>query len=105
MSAAVSRSRARGKERLDKIVGEIESWRGHDLRRTLVSGLARLGIALPVIEKVINHTSGSFAGVVAVYQRHSFTDEKKRALQAWADHVSGLVTEGESDKVVRPARP
>ena len=34
------------------------------------SGMARLGINLPVIEKVLNHTSGSFAGIVGVYQKH-----------------------------------
>ena len=51
---------------------EIPRWTLHDLRRTAVSGMARLGIALPVIEKVVNHSSGSFAGIVGVYQRHHF---------------------------------
>jgi integrase len=65
-------------------------WVIHDLRRTLASGLARLGINLPVIEKILNHTSGSFAGVVGVYQRHSYADEKRAALDAWARFVEGL---------------
>jgi hypothetical protein len=52
--------------------------------------LAKLGIDLPVIEKVLNHSSGSFAGVVGVYQRHRFEDEKRAALDAWAAHVVGL---------------
>jgi hypothetical protein len=43
-----------------------------------------------VIEKVLNHSSGSFAGVVGVYQRHRFEDEKRAALDAWAAHVVGL---------------
>ena len=46
--------------------------------------MARLGIALPVIEKVLNHRPGSFAGIVGVYQRHTFSDEKRNALEAWA---------------------
>ena len=40
--------------------------------------MARLGINLPVIEKILNHTSGSFGGVAGVYQRHSFSDEKAK---------------------------
>jgi hypothetical protein len=53
--------------------------------------MARMGINLPVIEKVLNHTSGSFAGVVGIYQRHSFADEKRRALDAWATFIEQLV--------------
>ena len=68
----------------------LEPWRLHDLRRTVATGMARLSIDLPVIEKVLNHVSGSFAGIVGVYQRHSFADEKRRALDAWAAHVAGL---------------
>jgi hypothetical protein len=64
----------------------------HDLRRTAVSGLARLGVELPVVERVINHQSGTFRGVVGVYQRHDFAAEKRAALQRWADYVEGLVS-------------
>ena len=71
-------------------MGNIAPWRFHDLRRTVASGLARLGVNLPVIEKILNHTSGSFAGVVGVYQRHDFADEKRSALQRWADHVGSI---------------
>jgi hypothetical protein len=47
---------------------------------------------LPVIEKLLNHISGSFAGIVGIYQRHSFADEKRAAMQAWAGHIEVLVT-------------
>jgi integrase len=70
---------------------DSERWTFHDLRRTAATGMARLGISLPVIEKVLNHTSGSFAGIVGVYQRHSFADEKRTALEVWAKHVTALV--------------
>ena len=76
---------------LDQSVN-IASWTIHDLRRTVASGLAKLGTDLAVIEKVLNHTSGSFAGIVGVYQRHEFSNEKRAALQQWADHVEGLVS-------------
>jgi integrase len=75
-------------------------WVVHDIRRTVASGLARLGINLPVIEKCLNHTSGSFAGIVGVYQRHSFADEKRAALEAWARFVTALVENKPNDNVV-----
>jgi integrase len=80
----------KNKDRLDALSG-VSDWVVHDLRRTVASGMARLGISLAVIEKVLNHVSGSFAGIVSVYQRHEFAEEKRAALQKWADHVERLV--------------
>lgn len=79
---------------------ELPAWRLHDLRRTMASGMARLGINLPVIEKVLNHTSGSFGGIVGVYQRHEFADEKRRALDAWGSFVAELVDGKQGSNVV-----
>jgi len=70
---------------------DVEDWTLHDLRRTAASGMARLGVSLPVIEKILNHSSGTFRGVVGVYQRHSFADEKRAALDLWGAHVARLV--------------
>jgi integrase len=78
------------KAQLDKLCG-FADWTLHDLRRTAASGMARLGVSLPVIEKVLNHVSGSFSGIVAVYQRHDFAQEKRVALEKWAAHVARLV--------------
>ena len=90
------------KRRLDALLpGNMPPWRLHDLRRTAASGMARLGIGLPVIEKVLNHSSGSFAGIVGVYQRHDFADEKRHALERWGAHVADLVSGHRSRKVVR----
>jgi integrase len=63
----------------------------HDIRRSVASGMARLGINLPVIEKVLNHVSGSFAGIVGVYQRHDFAEEKRAALELWARHIVDIL--------------
>jgi integrase len=79
------------KRQLDAAMKPGEPWRLHDLRRTCASGMAALGIALPVTEKVLNHVSGSFAGVTGVYQRHDFKREMAEALQRWAAQVAGLV--------------
>jgi integrase len=71
---------------------DMPPWRLHDLRRTLASGMARLGVNLPIIEKVLNHRSGSFGGIVGVYQRHDFAAEKRAALQRWAGHVEQVIS-------------
>jgi integrase len=93
---------SKGKRRLDALLSaDMPAWRLHDLRRSCASGLARLGINLPVIEKVLNHSSGSFAGIVGVYQKHSFADEKRHALQMWGDFLTALVESKPASKVVR----
>jgi len=89
------------RRRLDALLSaDMPPWWLHDVRRTVASGMARLGINLPVIEKVLNHTSGSFAGIVGVYQRHSFSDEKRHALERWGAHVVDLIS-GRGKHVVR----
>jgi len=79
---------------------EIPPWTFHDLRRTCATGLARLGIPVRVTEAVLNHVSGSAAGIVSVYQRHDYAEEKRAALDAWARLVADLV-EGRADNVVQ----
>jgi integrase len=89
---------SRMKERLDEASG-VSDWTIHDLRRTVASGLQRLGVRLEVTEAVLNHRGGSTAGIVGVYQRHDYAAEKRDALQRWADHVDALVT-GRKGEVV-----
>jgi integrase len=83
---------AKTKTRFSAKAGIVaKSWRLHDLRRTAASGMQRLGISVPVIEKALNHISGTFRGIVGVYQQHEYADEIRAALQKWADHVEQLV--------------
>jgi integrase len=92
---------SRAKRRLDALLPEgTPPWVIHDLRRTAASGMARLGINLPVIEKVLNHVSGSFGGIVGVYQRHGFEAEKRHALDSWARHVEALTSGEPANKVI-----
>lgn len=79
---------------------EIPRWTFHDLRRTAATGMARLGIAVRITEAVLNHVSGTGGGIVAVYQRHDYAEEKRQALDAWARFVAALI-EGNADNVVR----
>ncbi|MGX7346960.1 tyrosine-type recombinase/integrase [Acetobacter pasteurianus] len=64
-----------------------EGWRLHDLRRTGVTVMARLGIGPHVADRVLNHTEGTIKGVAAVYQRHEFLRERAAALDTWAAYV------------------
>ena len=68
----------------------VTGWRIHDLRRTVATGMQKLGIPLPVTEAVLGHTSGSRGGIVGVYQRHNYADEKQAALEAWGNRISSL---------------
>jgi len=70
----------------------VTDWTLHDLRRTMASGLQRLGVRLEVTEAVLNHKSGSTGGIVGVYQRHDYAAEKRDALARWADYVDALVS-------------
>jgi integrase len=80
------------KRKLDEL-SKVTGWRIHDLRRTCVSGMARLGIAPHVADKILNHQSGTITGVAAVYQRHEFLRERKDALERWGAHVAKIVME------------
>jgi integrase len=66
-------------------------WSVHDLRRTVATGLQRLGLRLEVTEAVLNHISGSRGGIAGVYQRHDWAAEKRAALDSWAAHVVSVV--------------
>jgi integrase len=79
---------------------ELSPWRVHDLRRTLATGLQRLGIRFEVTEAVLNHVSGSKGGIAGVYQRHDWKDEKRAALEAWGRHLSVAINAPQTDNVV-----
>lgn len=55
-------------------------WTPHDLRRTCRTRLAAEGIPEAVAEAVIGHTR---KGIVAVYDRHGYDSEKRKALETW----------------------
>ena len=91
------RNFGRAKRLLDRRSG-VTGWRLHDLRRTCVSGMARLGVAPHVADKILNHQSGTISGAAAVYQRHEFLAERRAALDLWGAHVGQIVKEIFSDR-------
>jgi integrase len=83
---------SKAKRRLDELMrhhlgDRFTPWRAHDIRRTLATGLQRLGVRFEVTEAVLNHVSGSRSGVAGVYPRYDWAAEKREALQSWANHV------------------
>jgi len=83
---------SRGKSLLDATLGEkLAPWTLHDLRRSVATGMAELGVAPHIIEAVLNHVSGHKAGIAGVYNRATYEKEKRAALATWADHVLAAV--------------
>lgn len=81
---------AKWKAELDKL-SDVENWRLHDLRRTAASNMARLKVPPHVIEKVLNHSSGTLGGVAGIYNRHGYLDEMREALEIWSSHLGQIV--------------
>ncbi|WP_246594653.1 tyrosine-type recombinase/integrase [Mameliella sediminis] len=76
------------KDRLDKALPEgTEPWIIHDLRRTMSTNMAMLGVPQPVTEALLNHKTGVVSGVAAIYNVYSYADEKREALELWNSHV------------------
>jgi integrase len=69
---------------------ETTGWRLHDLRRTAASEMAKIGVAPHVVEKILNHMSGTISGVAAVYNRYGYDAEKRAALIEWGEFLEGL---------------
>jgi hypothetical protein len=93
----------RGKTLLDSSVAavgaQLKPWTLHDLRRSVATGIAELGVAPQIVEAVLNHVSGHKAGVAGVYNRATYEKEKHAALVLWAEHVLATV-EGRPATVV-----
>lgn len=104
----ISKSKAAMDKAVAKVRGEndpIAHWRIHDLRRTGVTGLQRLGVRFEVTEAVVNHVGQSKSGVAGIYQTYDWRPEKIAALNAWGNHVANIISGEEQTNVVelRPA--
>jgi integrase len=101
---------AGAKSRLNRLVtlanegAPIPAWTLHDCRRSTATQLAAIGISLHVTEKILNHVSGSFGGIVSVYQKHSFANEMRDALDRWDRKIKALINGDEGRVIELPAR-
>ena len=64
--------------------------------------MARLGVAPHVVERILNHASGTFAGVAGIYNRFEYFPEMRDALERWVAHVDQIVAD---DRASSPAAP
>jgi integrase len=88
------------KQELDRRLGEtMKPWHVHDIRRTVATGMADIGIEPHIIEAVLNHYSGHRRGVAGIYNRSTYERAVAAALARWDEHVLALV-EGREAKVV-----
>jgi integrase len=105
LDRGITEARAKAAASSDAIA-PLAPWSLHDLRRTVATGLQRLGVRLEVTEAVLNHVSGSRGGIAGVYQRHDWAQEKRAALDAWAAHVcANIEREAQPENVVKLTRP
>ena len=93
LDKAIRDARAKAATAAGSSPSQLAPWSVHDLRRTVATGLQRLGVRLEVTEAVLNHISGSRGGIAGVYQRHDWATEKRAALDAWAAHVIAATEE------------
>jgi integrase len=82
----------------------LKPWRLHDVRRTVATRMADLGIQPHIIEAVLNHVSGHKAGVAGVYNRSTYAAEKRAALEIWANHVAVILAQAGGENVRRLKR-
>jgi integrase len=96
---------SKAKARLDKVVattrkGEglaaIDAWTIHDLRRTVGTGLGKLGVPRFIIARVLNHADRTVTGI---YDRHEYLEEKRLALEAWGTYLANLIVPPGADVV------
>lgn len=79
----------KAKKRFDAECG-VNGWTLHDIRRTFVSTLGYLKVAIHVSERLINHNSGTFGGIVSVYNRYSYQSEMAEAINEYERYLEGL---------------
>jgi integrase len=83
-----------------RLPADMPAWVLHDIRRSTATGLARIGTDIAVVERILNHTSGVYRGVVGTYQRHGFDDERRVGLDRWGRHIEALARGETEEKVV-----
>ena len=88
------------KDDLDLRLGAaVRPYHLHDIRRSVATRMADIGVQPHIIEQILNHQSGHRSGVAGIYNRSSYEREVRAALALWADHIRSIV-DGDERKVV-----
>jgi len=99
--SAFSHAKARMDEAIAASGDAVADFVVHDFRRVVRSGLSRLHVNTTVSELCLGHTR---KGIEGVYDRHSYFDEKRKALRKWQDHLLTIVEPPPSEATVVPLR-
>jgi integrase len=81
---------SKSKAALDKLSG-VSGWTLHDLRRTFATRLAELGVAPHVIERLLNHVTGTMSPLARVYNRAKYLEEMRHAIGLWEQYLQEKV--------------
>jgi integrase len=87
------------KKIVDERLGFEPPWTHHDIRRSVATGMADIGIQPHIIEQILNHQSGHRRGVAGTYNRSPYEREVRDAMLRWSDHIRSLI-EGDERKVL-----
>jgi integrase len=90
VDAAIAAARAQEAAVTGAAASPMAPWRWHDLRRSVRTGMTRLGVSRDHAEAAINHRSGRTA-LERTYNRHDYAEEILAALNLWQSHVSVLI--------------
>ncbi|MGI9464126.1 MAG: tyrosine-type recombinase/integrase, partial [Aestuariivirgaceae bacterium] len=88
---------SKASERAIKLSG-VDDWRTQDLRRTAAVGMARLGVRPELLDQILNVRTSASPGLRGVYQLASDAQEKRQALEAWAQTIAAI-TQGTSPQM------
>lgn len=69
----------------------VDAYTIHDLRRAFAALHAQCGTPIHLVEKMLAHTSGTFAGIVGVYHRYSYEQEMREAVQKYEEYIQSIV--------------
>src|SRR5262249_43986354 len=87
-SSSVGKAVRRWREKIG-----MPHWTAHDLRRTVATGMADLGVPPHVIGHVLNHRSVTKAGITnQVYNRYQYEREKREALELWEARLGAILS-------------
>lgn len=80
-------------------ISKVGDFTPHDLRRTATTYLAKLNVNRTVLGKIINHKGVAGDGqVIAIYDRHKYIDERKKALEKWSNHLFNIIQDKKERK-------
>lgn len=90
---------SKAKEGLDATLNFDKPWQLRDIRRTVATGMAELGVDPHIVEACLNHVSGHKAGVAGIYNKAAYASQKREAVERWATHLTVMLAQARGENV------